>query len=143
MRRLTVSLPVLLAAGVLCVPTGVAQAQADAPDDAAVRAHIRVLQSDLRNLVTAQEAFFADNMAYAPSIPAMGGMYFPSRGASVAVLTLSETGWNAVAIHEDAPGYVCGIFVGMEDKMAPLHDGAAEGEATCKGPDGKRYRPNR
>lgn len=140
MRRLSFSLTLLVAVSVLWVPLGVAHAQVEPPDSAAARPYIRQMQSDLRNLVTAQEAYFADNVAYAPSIPAMGGSYIPSRGSTVLILVLSETGWSGIAVHEGAPGYVCGIFVGMDDAMAPLHDGAGEAEATCRGPDGKPYR---
>jgi len=140
MLRTMFSLMLFAAVGAPWIPLGVAGAQSEAPDSAAARPYVRQMQSDLRNLVVAQESYFADHIAYAPSIPAMGGTYIPSRGATVVILTLSKTGWNGIAVHENAPGYVCGVFVGMEDAMDPLRDGAEEGEATCRGPDGKPYR---
>ena len=142
MRRMILPMKLLVAVGVLWVPIGAAEAQVEGPGSEAARPHVRVIHSDLRNLVTAQEAYFADNVAYAPSVPAMGGIYVPSRGARVVILTLFGSGWNGIAIHADAPGYVCGVFVG-KDATAPLHDEAAEGEVTCKGPDGKPYKPYR
>jgi hypothetical protein len=69
----------------------------------------------------------------------MGGPYVPSQGVTVVILTLSRTGWNGIAIHESAPGYVCGVFIGVDD-AATLYDEAVEGQVTCKGPDGKPYR---
>ena len=140
MRSVSLRLMALAVVAVLWVSTGVAQAQVEAPAPEEARPHMRVIQSDLRNLVVAQEMYFADNVAYAPSIPAMGGIYVPSLGATVVILNLFETGWNGIAVHEKAPGYVCGVFVGMDDAAAPLHDGAEEGEVTCRGPDGEPYR---
>lgn len=137
MRRIIGPLVTFVTVGVLSLPTGVAQAQVQAPDTAAARPYLRQMQSDLRNLVVAQEAYFADNDAYAPSIPAMGGSFIPSRGVSIAILALTETGWNGVAVHQSAPGYVCGIFVGMDDTEAPLRGEVVEGQPSCKGPDGK------
>ena len=139
MRRMILPLMLFAAVGVLWVPMGVAEAQVEAPDSALARQYILQMQSDLRNLVMAQEAYFADHIAYAPSVPAMGDSYVPSQGVAVVILTLTRTGWKGIAIHERAPGYVCGVFLGVDD-AATLHDKAEEGEVTCKGPDGKPYR---
>jgi len=139
MRRMILPLMLFVAVGVLWVPMGVAEAQVEAPDSTPARPYIRQMQSDLQNLVVAQETYFADNIAYAPSVPAMGSSYVPSQGVTVVILTLTRTGWNGIAIHEKAPGYVCGVFIGVDD-AATLHDKAAEGEVTCKGPDGRPYR---
>jgi hypothetical protein len=120
-------LPLMLfvAVGVLRGPIGMAEAQVEPPDSAAAHPYVAAMRSDLRNLVVAQEAYFADNIAYAPSVPAMGGPYVPSQGVTVVILTLSRTGWNGVVIHESAPGYVCGVFIGVDD-AATLYDEAVE-----------------
>lgn len=141
MSRISLSLALSVLVGVLCIPMGAARAQVEAPDAEAARPYLRQMQSDLRNLVTAQEAYFADNIAYAPSIPAMGGSFISSRGVTVVILNLFKTGWSGIAVHEGAPGYVCGIYVGMDDAVPPLNDKAEEGVATCKGPDGSPLTP--
>jgi type IV pilus assembly protein PilA len=91
------------------------------------KAVVAGLKSDLRNLVTAQEAFFADNKTYATGIaaaqantagPACGGSvaFVQTAGNTAPVITLcTAAGWAATidnpavttAAYDD-----CGIFVG-------------------------------
>ena len=49
------------------------------------KAYVASMKSDLRNLITAQEAYFSDNNStYAASIAAMGTNYQASSGVAVA-----------------------------------------------------------
>jgi len=94
-----------------------------------------ILESDLRNYVTAQEAFFVENIRYAGSIrslAAIGFLYRTSPGVTVIVLTASDGAHSAIAIHEDLPDYPCAIRVG--NVPPPLNDEAPEGKATCRWP---------
>ena len=64
------------------------------------KAYIASMKSDLRNLVTAQEAYFSDNnSAYAASTTAMGTAYRSSTGVTVTLGGVSATGWAATATH--------------------------------------------
>ena len=121
---------IVLALAFVTVLAGVVlPAQAQAPDSTTIRAATAVLKSDLRNLVTAQESYFADSTTYAPSVQAL--RYRPSRGATVVVLLSSNKHHSAIAIFETVPGLVCAIFVG--EASPPLGTGG-EGEPVCRGP---------
>ena len=64
------------------------------------KAYIASMKSDLRNLVTAQEAYFSDNnSSYAASTTAMGTSYRASTGVTVALGAVTATGWSATATH--------------------------------------------
>ena len=64
------------------------------------KAYIASMKSDLRNLVTAQEAYFSDNnSSYASSTTAMGTNYKPSTGVTVTINSSTATGWDATATH--------------------------------------------
>ena len=117
--------------GALTLMPRLAPAQAAAPDSAQVEAARRVLRSDLRNFVTAQERYYADNRTYAGSLREMASIYVPSRGATLIVLTSSDRGHSEVAIYEGIPGLVCAMFVG--NAQPPLGRGG-EGEPVCNGP---------
>jgi type IV pilus assembly protein PilA len=76
------------------------------------KAYVASMKSDLRNLVTAQEAYFSDNnSSYASSITAMGTNYKSSSGVTVTMGTVTNTGWAATAAHQST-AKTCGISVG-------------------------------
>ena len=62
------------------------------------KAYVAAMKSDLRNLVTAQESYFADNLAYG-TIANIGNAYSSSAGVTVATTTVNATGWGAGATH--------------------------------------------
>ncbi len=115
---------------VLTPPTALIGQEAE-PDSATVRAARRTLMSDLRNFVTAQEMYFADNSTYAPSMRAMREIYHPSPTVTFILLTSSDRGHSEIAIDERAPGLVCAMHIG--NSPAPLGKGG-EGEVVCRGP---------
>jgi prepilin-type N-terminal cleavage/methylation domain-containing protein len=76
------------------------------------KAYIASMKSDLRNLITAQEAYFSDNNStYASSIANMGTTYKASSGVTVALGTVTNTGWDASATHTST-AKTCGLAVG-------------------------------
>ena len=89
------------------------------------KAYVAAMKSDLRNLVTAQESYFADQVSYTSSTTAMS--FSASTGVTVTVGTVSGTGWNATAKH-NGTAKTCGIYVGSA--TAPV-TGANEGEPKC------------
>jgi prepilin-type N-terminal cleavage/methylation domain-containing protein len=76
------------------------------------KAYVASMKSDLRNLVTAQEAYFSDNNStYATTVASLGTSYHPSSGVTVTIGTVTSTGWDATASHS-ATSKTCGITVG-------------------------------
>jgi prepilin-type N-terminal cleavage/methylation domain-containing protein len=76
------------------------------------KAYIASMKSDLRNLITAQEAYFSDNNStYASSTGALSTTYKASSGVTVTVGTVSNTGWDATAAHTSTTK-TCKISVG-------------------------------
>jgi len=89
------------------------------------KAYVAAMKSDLRNLVTAQESYFADQVFYTTSTTAIN--FSSSTGVTVTIGTANGTGWNATAKH-NATTKTCGIYVGSA--TAPI-TGANEGEPKC------------
>jgi prepilin-type N-terminal cleavage/methylation domain-containing protein len=87
------------------------------------KAVVASMKSDLRNLVTTQEAFFSDNQDYAATLGAAqvngaGGTaaFTPSSGNVITVNYTDAAGWSATVINPAVPATsvpnTCGIFVG-------------------------------
>ena len=76
------------------------------------KAYLASMKSDLRNLITAQEAYFSDNNgSYASSTTALGTAYRASTGVSVSIGGVSATGWAATATHAST-AKTCTISLG-------------------------------
>ena len=62
------------------------------------KAYVASMKSDLRNLITAQEAYFSDNNSlYAQSTTNLGTNYKASSGITVTLSSVTNTGWKALA----------------------------------------------
>ncbi len=94
------------------------------------KAYVAKMKSDLRNLATAQEAYFYDNATYYNGpVPNPGVLAFdPSSGVSVVLSGVTASGWAATATHSFAPGRTCAIFFGTAPPVAPA---TSEGEVAC------------
>ena len=90
------------------------------------KAYIASMKSDLRNLVTAEESYFADQVSYTSTQSALN--YNASTGNTVTIGTTSGTGWNATA-KNNGTAKTCGIYVGSAS--API-SGQNEGEPKCQ-----------
>ena len=109
-----------------------AGAQAPAtPDSATIEAAKRVLKSDLRNFVVAQESYFADHGTYARSLRGILPVFKPTAGITVVLLTASDTAHSEIALDPRVPGLVCAMYVG--NVPPPLGTGE-EGEVVCRDP---------
>lgn len=121
---------VTLALGVLAPLALSAQAPAN---DAGVRAG---MASDLRNLVTAQEAYFAENSKYAPDLPSLGEKFKTSRGNTARLVTAEPNRWGAEIRAEGVEG-TCVININLPADQVPrttLEKKAfPEGEPACDG----------
>lgn len=113
---------------------GALAAQVDSARDRALadsrsRSFRAALRSDLRNLVVAQESYFADNYRYASTLEAL--RFQASTGVTIRLVTTTPNAWSAIATHREAPGGQCGIFVG--NAPPPLAAARDEGEPGCAG----------
>ena len=91
------------------------------------KAYVASMKSDLRNLVTAQEAYFSDRTSYTTTT-GLGTAYAASAGVTVTVASPTGTGWSATATHQAlASTRSCFIYVGSVSSTG----GANEGEPKC------------
>ena len=77
------------------------------------KAYMATMKSDLRNLITAEEAYFSDNTTYTTALATT--QYDPSQGVTYSVTNASGTGWEATATHVGLVGATpsgCHIAVG-------------------------------
>ncbi len=91
------------------------------------KAYIASEKADLRNLVTAQEAYFADNVTYASTTTNLS--YNVSAGNTITITGSSGTGWSATSSNA-AAGESCGIYVGTGTISG--YPSAGEGAPACE-----------
>jgi len=90
------------------------------------KAYVAGMKADLRNLVTAQEAYYADNVTYSHTISNLN--YSVSAGNQIVITEASGTGWSATAT-STGTSKTCGIFVGA---ATPPVMGQSEGAPVCQ-----------
>ena len=91
------------------------------------KAYIASMKSDLRNLITAEEAFFADSIKYTTTIGAGGLSYNVTTGNVAPTLALTADGWTA-RISNTNTTKTCAVYIGST-ALAPA---SKEGEPKCK-----------
>ncbi len=74
------------------------------------KAYIASMKSDLRNLVNAEESYFADYVTYGSSAQ-LGTSYGESQGVTVAIANVSGKGWQASSTHTGT-AVTCTIYLG-------------------------------
>jgi hypothetical protein len=104
--------------GRLCKQTG--------PLDPSAPVRAAAMKADLRNLVTAEESFFADHVTYSPRLANLS--YEVSAGDTITLGTVTRTGWNATA-KAGGTTRTCGIYIGG---ATPPIAGQHEGEPKCQ-----------
>ena len=86
------------------------------------KAYIAAMKSDLRNLVTAEEAFFSDSVKYTSDPTQLN--FRPSTGVTVTVTSGGTgTAWSASSLHTALGTRSCWIAVGQ--------GATSEGEPIC------------
>lgn len=88
------------------------------------------MKGDLRNLVMAQEVYYADSGSYALTLSALETVYQPSAPVSVVLDVAAPDGWSASARHTGTSA-VCVVFIG-EDMNRPSSPDAEEGAPYCR-----------
>lgn len=98
------------------------------------KAYLASMKSDLRNMATTEESYFADNQVYiagpasnttAGTTPLYG--FVPSTGVSLLAAASGGTGWSATTSHS-ATTKTCAIFIGV----AAVAPATVEGEPKCQ-----------
>src|SRR3989449_2059972 len=90
------------------------------------KAYIGAMKSDLRNLATAEEAFFYDSATYTTSLGAMNN-FSASTGVSLTVNEATPQGWSATASSANTP-HKCYLFSGT---ATPVGSATTEGRISC------------
>ena len=90
------------------------------------KTYVAQMKSDLRNLATAEEAFFYDSTKYSASLAALNN-FATSSGVSL-VVNASPGGWNAVASHAQTARQ-CFLFAGAGPPVPPA---TVEGRIVCQ-----------
>jgi prepilin-type N-terminal cleavage/methylation domain-containing protein len=88
------------------------------------KAYLATMKSDLRNLITAEESYFADNTAYTTALPAT--MYTVSTGDAGPTITVTGANYQAWVSNANTPR-TCAVFIGT----TPLAPATKEGQPTC------------
>jgi type IV pilus assembly protein PilA len=91
------------------------------------KANAASLKSDLRNLATAQEAYFYENLAYTSNVANLNVTL--TRGVTITWGTVSTAGWAAKVTHPLAYPIECAIFMGAVPPMAPA---ITDGQLLCQ-----------
>lgn len=122
---------IVIAATLLVVPTFL-RAQDAQPDQDRQKSEMIKMKSDLRNLVVAQESYFAGHSAYAAELE--GLRFRSSTGVTISLTATQNNAWAAEARNEALPNVVCGIYINLAEKYRPkvsVETKAVEGEPTC------------
>ncbi len=97
------------------------------------KAYLASMKSDLRNMATTQESYFADNQVYTSGTASnIAGVttslagFVPSTGVTVTATASGGTGWSTTATHT-ATTRTCAIFIGVA-AVAPAN---VDGEPKC------------
>ncbi|MEO8336436.1 MAG: prepilin-type N-terminal cleavage/methylation domain-containing protein [bacterium] len=92
------------------------------------KAYIAAMKSDLRNLVTAEEAFFADSVKYV-TFDTTKLKFRPSSGVGTPTIVPGPGYWTATITHTQITSFSCGIGVNTTN---PIVASAGDGEPSCK-----------
>ncbi len=92
------------------------------------KAYMAAMKSDLRNLVTIEEAYFFDNTTYTTDKSAAGLEFTESSGVTVTITVTAgpPVGFSATSVHT-ATVSTCAIFI----NVAAVAPAVNEGEPKC------------
>lgn len=91
------------------------------------KANLAALKSDLRNLATAQEAYYYDYESYTTVVTDL--KYNASPGVTMTIVTATASGWSAKATHPASFPLTCALFNGGAPALAPA---TVEGLIACQ-----------
>lgn len=91
------------------------------------KANAASLRADLRNLVTAEEAYFYDNSAYTTDVSSLNIRM--TSGVSITFGAATAGGWSARVTHPLAYPIQCAVFFGSAPAYSPA---TSEGLIACQ-----------
>jgi prepilin-type N-terminal cleavage/methylation domain-containing protein len=94
------------------------------------KTYLAQMKSDLRNLATAEEAYFYDNTTYTTNLVALNN-FRASAGVTITFGTVNAQGWGASVTHGNLPppGKTCALFFGS---VAPVAPATTDGHIVCQ-----------
>src|SRR5450432_2014355 len=91
------------------------------------KAYVTSAIADLRNLVTAEEAFFADSSHYTATV---SQLKYQTSTMVLSPAIVTGTGfWTATTTHTQMPGVTCGVSINTTN---PVTTAALDGQPICK-----------
>jgi type IV pilus assembly protein PilA len=91
------------------------------------KAVVSSMRSDLRNLATAQEAYWVENRAYyggaVPNLPTF--QFQPTAGVTITIVNATDAGWSGRATAVPLTAQQCVIFYGVTPPIPPATADAA------------------
>jgi len=90
------------------------------------KAYVAQMKSDLKNLATAEEAFFYDSTYYTSSLASLNN-FSPSTGVTLTVVEATPMGWSAQTVHSQT-SRMCTLYQGT---ATPIPPATVEGRITC------------
>jgi type IV pilus assembly protein PilA len=91
------------------------------------KANAAALRSDLRNLATAQEAYFFENSGYTTDVSQLNLQVSP--GVVLSIVDATGSGWSAKATHPASFPLTCALFTGTASTLSPA---SVEGLIGCR-----------
>ena len=92
------------------------------------KAYVAAMKSDLRNLISAEEAFLADSVKYV-TYDTTKLKFRPSQGVGDPTIVPGAGYWSATVTHSQVASFSCGIGVNTQN---PVITTAGDGEPACK-----------
>jgi type IV pilus assembly protein PilA len=91
------------------------------------KANAASLKSDLRNLSSAQEAYFFENSGYATDVATLNIKLSP--GVVLTIVDATSSGWSASATHPASFPLTCALYTGSVPALSPA---TVEGLIGCQ-----------
>lgn len=91
------------------------------------KANLAAIKTDLRNLATAEEAYFFEHAVYTTDTKVLA--FTTSPGVVLSIVDATTSGWSAKATHPASFPLTCALFAGGVTALAPA---TAEGVIRCQ-----------
>ncbi len=91
------------------------------------RAYLAAMQSDLRNLVTAEAAYYADSSRFSADVSVLS--FNQTTGVNTPAIVTGTGYWSATVTDVQLPGTVCAVAVSTAN---PLLASAGDGAPACQ-----------
>lgn len=91
------------------------------------KAYWASMRTDLKNLATAEEAYYYEAQVYSTNLDSVN--FQPSPGVSITIIEATDAGWSATSTHPAAFPRVCAIFMGGAAPVAPA---TVQGVVACQ-----------